>query len=1348
MKDKILKIAGVKTEKQFYAKYPSEEAFMKVHGKAFKKAQIGAVISGGVQTATPKPIDFNSLYDQADMTATGQTNKMRQDEAYKQANLAAQQKQANNSGGGGDGLAGIVGQIGKMAGAKKGAKLSKAFGGNTINPLTGLVNDPSTMQGLKSPSLQSVPGMPSSLGYNLSGNASGQQFDLSGNAIQGQSAQQQVSGMPGATGASGKGGGSSALMSTIKKAAGPAGDIIGGIQELNAEKKQLAQSKQQLAVSDLSRQVSELKPEQTQRKYARPEDIQNTGEEFFPIYGVGTNVLARNGAMLQDGGPIGGNPTEIQNTYGTGNSIYDDLGYEPLSDSEIVKQYRAGGLVQAQNGFTNFMGAGGTDMATQAAGSLSGNNAGSQIGKGIGNSLKMIPGVGSVVGAVAAPVLSAIGGALDTTAHGIQKNQAATQRNITTSALNQGVKGIQAQNTSFMEDGGWMNPEYNPQVIAKFGDHSAQDIYDYAHEGMQSLRAGGHLRSYTAPSEEAMQTYAMGGELQTHWGGGAETISQNPYLPDGGETVMFRGNSHEERSPNGETGIGVTYGNNPVEVERGEPAVKLQDGTGGDSSLVVYGNLQIPKYGVDMLGDPKAKGKKFKNYVADLSKSEAKYNKILDRSSDNLDELDVRTPIDQLQLSALQANLMGGNMHLENIAKKKKDAAHIQQAINDTAQENGLVADDLARGKITIDKEAQKQYARFGGKFESAQNGYNEPASWNIPARVSNWAEEQLGNLYDEYVPQGTKDIIEPTLQHINDFNINPFTAFDPEAATRSREYAEAHPVISGIAPTPSIRAGALASRAGKGAARAGDKAFEEAYAVGKKTSNAAKKVKGSSVDNYVQPTGSGTIKTLTPAQEKLKKTEFWKTAGAYGAGIGASALAAKAISHYTTPTLESTDAAHFKASQQKRDGDMIDYYKAANGFKEPVGLTVDELKNLGLTSTSSNQLQSSSLAGNVDRTNYNYLVGLYDEAKKQQRGPAVEKFQREFSRIDPEKARSVLSQSPVTNYGKSQGMTTPSLESNYDQIFGPRTEAYRNSLEAPAADQLMQPRGELLPINAKPLPNQLMPMMSYAPMPKKNNDWWMNYADQALQYLRPNPRVEQPDLTPEMMAMSMNQLEPVKAQGYQPDLRVPYDISFQDRLNANQGDYRATQKLLGGNPEALAALNAQKYGANSQVLADQFRANQAMKDQVYSGNTQTLNDAKLKNLGIYDQQYTRQEEGKSKTKQQALEVVKSISDKIAKQKQEQRMSDLKSQEHNYRFDSKGRPIYMGPLARFNTSGGAGPNRGLQDIPEDWLKLYDETGAFQGTKKKPKKKEDDETTRNGGKIKSRNGSIVNAIKNL
>ena len=41
MKDQILKIAKVKNEAEFYRKYPTEEAFMKAHGKELKKAAMG-----------------------------------------------------------------------------------------------------------------------------------------------------------------------------------------------------------------------------------------------------------------------------------------------------------------------------------------------------------------------------------------------------------------------------------------------------------------------------------------------------------------------------------------------------------------------------------------------------------------------------------------------------------------------------------------------------------------------------------------------------------------------------------------------------------------------------------------------------------------------------------------------------------------------------------------------------------------------------------------------------------------------------------------------------------------------------------------------------------------------------------------------------------------------------------------------------------------------------------------------------------------------------------------------------------------------------------------------------------
>ena len=42
MKDQILKIAKVKSEKEFYKKFPTEEAFMKAHKKEFKKAAMGS----------------------------------------------------------------------------------------------------------------------------------------------------------------------------------------------------------------------------------------------------------------------------------------------------------------------------------------------------------------------------------------------------------------------------------------------------------------------------------------------------------------------------------------------------------------------------------------------------------------------------------------------------------------------------------------------------------------------------------------------------------------------------------------------------------------------------------------------------------------------------------------------------------------------------------------------------------------------------------------------------------------------------------------------------------------------------------------------------------------------------------------------------------------------------------------------------------------------------------------------------------------------------------------------------------------------------------------------------------
>jgi hypothetical protein len=139
MKAEILKIAGVKSEKEFYKKFPTEESFIKIHGKALKKAQIGAMIQGNQSSqSNPRPINFQQLYDQNDMSITGSTEAMRNKQAM---DLASQQQMAGGKQGGtADAITkigSIIGDMSKGDSGKNGKKLKKAQSG--IEALIGKV---------------------------------------------------------------------------------------------------------------------------------------------------------------------------------------------------------------------------------------------------------------------------------------------------------------------------------------------------------------------------------------------------------------------------------------------------------------------------------------------------------------------------------------------------------------------------------------------------------------------------------------------------------------------------------------------------------------------------------------------------------------------------------------------------------------------------------------------------------------------------------------------------------------------------------------------------------------------------------------------------------------------------------------------------------------------------------------------------------------------------------------------------------------------------------------------------------------------------------------------------------
>ena len=1238
MKAQILKIAGVKSEKEFYKKYPTEEAFMKAHGKAFKKAQIGAYI-GGDTIANPKMLNFNALYDEADLTATGMTDAMRKAQAEKAAAAAKDSEGDSGASGGGMDISGImsmfggegggegIGEIAAMA-ARHGADIPKAASGTNMNDWwSGMTTDTTTTvkpgfdinkYGIGAQTMGKLDSQPApsnkTTGTPVDTSKENWMFKDNTTIPQvGSPVNKDYTGYEGPIGG-GPDNNLSSKLGGLNKMLGPIGGIIEGIDALKAESAAADRARQSSELSSLQLKASTTRPEQRERKYVRPEDVVNTGEAFFPIYGVGTNVLARNGARLQEGGMIGGNPTEVQNTYGNGNSLYDDLGYIPLIDENQEKSFRQGGtLHQFQYGgyansqdyynqiiasgkSTGIM-SGGDSTAKGAAGGgtdwgaisnvasgvgqevMGGQNAGGQIGGEIGGAIGSAFGpagqaVGNFVGTIA-------GNALDPYQRRMKNDMARTRRNVQNVAMNQIAPSIQAGYASHMKDGGWVSNDWTPQVIAKFGELDAQDYARFAHK--DEFRAGGHLKSYTPPSERAMETFAMGGELETHWGGYAEPMSYNPYLPGTGETVMFRGKSHEEYSPNGETGIGITYGGNPVEVERGEPMVELEEGGVVDpetgevqKSGVVFGNLKIPNQYLNLLGDPKAKDKKFKNYVADLSKEEEKQNKLISKSTDELNALDIKSSFDRLKLASLEANIKGGNMKLKDIADKKINAAGLQNAINDTAEEYGLVADDLARGKVKFDKEAMTtREARLGAAISKAKDG------------VTTTTEQ---------------------------------TTFTPTF-------------------------------------RSDKEALDAGY---KKVGNEYIKVTQSTKKTTKE-------KKSAKAMDNIPKQSIDKATGLYG---GVTPEEFKAFK-------DRNSWYNWEGFDPNDQNDVNDFAKAFNAKAAEIG--------------SSARILSDEL----------------DSAKKP---------------IPGGKTRFV---------GKQ--LTSASLNTEKEET----------------------PIGEFVIDTAK-----VEPIPDTKPIPYKRSPW-IDFGNQVLDYIRPTDQepFNYDQLMGEMYALSTNQLEPVQAQLYKPELGVPYDISYQDILNENQADYRAAQRMMGYNPAAQANLNANKYMANQKVLGEQFRANQAMKDKVYGENRNILNQAKLTNLGILDKQYERQSQAMSNTKATTQAALNSISDKYAKNRLENKTLGIYENLYKYRYDDKGRAINMNGIFQPNipTVGSMTGTQRQVPVYKDGkihhyqLEEYDPNNTTTETTTAPYQTPGIVAAKkSGGKVtkNNKNSSIVKAIKNL
>ena len=1041
-----------------------------------KKAQDGAPIGSYMSSPMQQTqmMDFSQYMNPVDRMVTGSTQQERAAAAQKQAEAASKQ------GGSGGGMEGMMSMLGGMSKGRNGIRR----GQNGLNTCgIGEVWDDNLQMCVMDP--------------NPNQTTFPQQGGIGGGGVEDGSVS------------------SSTRVPTKKEPFNPmsaipiAGQIYGGVQQIKAAKKAEKEANKQFQLSGLTKRAALSRPEPIKRKYVRPEDQAINENELFPTYGVGTNYIAEDGAEVT--GQVGGNETEIQNLYNPYN-LYEHLGYEPLDDSEKIKRYQGGGMLNAGQ-----FGQIGQGVGAMVGGGGQGSPAGWSQALG---------GVGSIFGPVGGMVGGIVGSVIDGRQQAKTKRfQDRAQKNVVDTAMQQGMQGIQSQYSNVMQDGGYLSHNWQPQVIASFGGNRVSDLLQ-RDRMMNTLRTGGHITQNQDDNDMGPVTsMAMGGELKTHWGGYAEPMSYNPYLPEGGETVMFKGQSHEETDGQGNTGIGVTYGESPVEVERNEPAIKMKDGSTGEDNMVVYGNLMIPNQFLEAIGDPKAKGKKFKHYVSDLSKQEEKLNKTIEKNINLIDETDDLTSFDQLKFFSAKANIDGANMKLKKIAEYKMNAAAVQNAINDAASEHGLEADALARGKFKIDKNAFQDMAKWGKSImKIAQTGTN----------------------------------------------------------------------VTNVEALPTVPAGQ------------------------KKSGNYWGNVTAAQVD-------------------EMKKNNPWY------------------------------DWTGFDPS---RKGDVIKFQKAFNKKAKSLGKKV---------------------------------------------------------RISQDDA---LGEQTVSAKGISDPITTQAPTTQATVAPGPTT----------------QPVVPTIPVTTTP---------STTPYPivPQNKPGLINYIGDALQYIRPHTRedLDPTQLYGEMYALATNQLDPVQAQQYHPMLEQPYDISLQDQLNANQSDFNAMQRQTGYNPAASAALAGQKYAANSKVLADQFRLNQEEKAGVYNRNRGTLNQAQLQNLGILDQQMVRQETAKSKTKEVAQTALNSISDKIMKNKLDNRTLSVYENMYNYRFDKNGRAINMNPA--------------FQPTIPNVLPVYDSSGRVVGYQQNPTTTgattipplatppivttAATTTQRNGGKTpSSRNRDLVRAIKGL
>lgn len=159
------------------------------------------------------------------------------------------------------------------------------------------------------------------------------------------------------------------------------------------------------------------------------------------------------------------------------------------------------------------------------------------------------------------------------------------------------------------------------------------------------------------------------------------------------------------------------------------------------------------------------------------------------------------------------------------------------------------------------------------------------------------------------------------------------------------------------------------------------------------------------------------------------------------------------------------------------------------------------------------------------------------------------------------------------------------------------------------------------------------------------------------------------------------------------PQLKSPYQVSFQDRMNNNQSTFNQIAKQLGtsGSAGTLGSLAAQKYDADNSVAAEEFRVNQGIANQTSNDNISMMNDAQKANVSLNLDQLDKQARAKSNTEAHKAQALSWIADKVAQNRYENMNIRMLEQRSEYVYNPKtGKMEFQGPNAYLaGTPGGA-----------------------------------------------------------